>query len=154
MTINRDISSLHPKFQGVVKRLQEYLIDAYETGRTKTRFELFEGFRDPKRQASMLAQGTSKAGPFQSAHQLGLAVDLVPHLSVEDAKRFNATHSLFGDKAVREGWSWHALHDYQYLRLTAEIQFKLSMPVFSWDKCHVEAPEFVMIRSQMKKYLE
>jgi len=154
MPINRDISILHPKFQGRIKRLHQYLIDSYETGRTQTRFEIFETFRDPVRQGSMLAQGTSKAGPFQSSHQLGLAVDFVPHLSVEDAKRFNARHSLFGDKAVRAGWSWHALHNYEYLRQAATSLFDCSMPVFSWDKCHVEAPEFVMIRSSMKKYLE
>lgn len=154
MTINSDISSLHPKFQGTVKRLQQYLIDAYETGRTKTRFELFEGFRDPVRQASMLAKGTSKAGPFQSAHQLGLAVDFVPHLSVEDAKLFNSVNKLFGDKAVGAGWSWHPLHDYEYLRLIATTQFQLVLPVFAWDKCHIEHPSFPHVRSAMKKYLE
>lgn len=154
MTINRNISSLHPKFQRVVERLEKYLIDAYETGRTKTRFELFEGFRDPERQARMLAQGTSKAGPFQSGHQLGLAVDFVPYLSVEDAKIFNTVHKLFGDKAVRPGWSWHALHDYEYLRLVATTQFQLVMPVFSWDKCHIEHPDYPMLRSTMRKYFE
>lgn len=154
MTINRDISSLHPKFQGVCKRLQQYLIDAYETGRTETSFELFEGFRDPVRQGRMLAQGTSKAGAFQSAHQFGLAVDFVPYLSVEDAKRFNAKHSLFGDKAVEAGWSWHSLHDFDYLRLVATTQFQMVMPVFAWDKCHIEHPDFPMIRSTMKKYFE
>ena len=110
MTIHRDISLLNPKFALVVRRLHEYLIDAHETGRTKTRFEVFETFRDPIRQADLLKKGASKAGPFQSAHQFGLAVDFVPYLTSEEAL---ALGTRIGER-VLPGWSWHSSHDYSF----------------------------------------
>lgn len=38
---------------------------------------VIEGYRDPARQAELKAKGNSKAGPGQSPHQYGFAVDLV-----------------------------------------------------------------------------
>ena len=38
------------------------------------------------RQKDLIAKGVSKAGPFQSAHQFGLAADLVPFLTPDEAK--------------------------------------------------------------------
>lgn len=38
---------------------------------------IFEHWRTPERQAQMIAKGASKAGPWQSAHQYGLAVDVI-----------------------------------------------------------------------------
>lgn len=149
MTIHSDIALLNPKFSLVVRRLHEYLIDAHETGRTKTRFEVFETFRDPMRQADLLKKGTSKAGPFQSAHQFGLAVDFVPYLSGEEAL---ALGTRIGER-VNPGWSWHSSHDYEFL-LKSASEFKLSMPVFAWDKCHVEHPNFSKLRESFRRWVE
>ena len=140
MTIYRDISLLHPKFARRAKRLADYLIDAHETRRTQTRFEIFETFRDPVRQADLLTKRVTKAGPFQSAHQLGLAVDFVPYLSPEVAARLA---ERIGER-VFPGWNWHSSHDYRFLA-TAAQKFKLTVPI-SWDPCHVEHPDWKKFR--------
>lgn len=38
---------------------------------------VFEHWRSPERQEQMIAKGVSKAGPWRSAHQYGLAVDII-----------------------------------------------------------------------------
>lgn len=143
MTIYRDISLLHPKFARRAKRLAEYLIDAHETRRTQTRFEIFETFRDPVRQADLLAKRVTKAGAFQSPHQFGVAVDFVPYLSPEEAL---ALGEKIGER-VLPGWNWHPSHDYRFLSTAAEA-FKLSVPI-SWDPCHVEHPSFRRMRQTL-----
>lgn len=129
-TVYNDITLLHPKMRGPVKRLADYLIDSYETGRTKTRFEIFETFRSPLRQAYLAEKGASKAGPFESAHQFGLACDFVAYLSQAEA-------SAFGAKA---GWSWDDAHDWDYLKKAADLH-GLGVPIL-WDRVHVEHPYF------------
>lgn len=132
MPIYRDIALLHPKFGRTCKRLHEYLIDAHETGRTKTRFEIFETYRDPIRQADLMRKKVSKAGPFESAHQLGLASDFVPYLSVEEAA---ALSEKTGERHV-PGWNWHSSNDYAFLAQAAKL-CGAHVPI-SWDPCHVE----------------
>lgn len=132
MTVYNDISLLHPKFARVCKRLSEYLIDAYETRRTKTRFEIFETYRDPMRQADLLRKRVSKAGPFESAHQCGLACDFVPYLTPDEAI---ALGELKGEK-VLPGWNWDSSHDYAFLAKAAQ-DHGVYVPI-SWDPCHVE----------------
>lgn len=149
MTIHSDLALLNPKFSLVATRLHEYLIDAHETRRTKTRFEVFETYRDPIRQAQLRKNGASKAGPFQSAHQFGLAVDFVPYLTSEEAI---ALGTLIGER-INPGWSWHSSHDYKFL-LDSARKFNLAMPVFAWDKCHVEHPNFGKLRAEFRKHVE
>lgn len=48
-----------------------------ELRRREIPFYLFEALRSRERQAQLKAQGRSKAGPGQSPHQYGLAVDLI-----------------------------------------------------------------------------
>lgn len=148
MTINRDITLLHPKFARVAKRLADYLIDSHETGRTKTRFEIFETYRDPVRQADLLRKGVSKAGPFESAHQCGLAVDFVPYITPEEA----AILSERRGERVLPGWNWDPSHDYAYLA-TAANHFQLAVPI-SWDPCHVEHPNWRKFRAEWRKQFE
>ena len=148
MTIVSDISFLNPKFGRAVRRLHEYLIDSYETGRTKTRFEIFETFRDPKRQADLIKRKVSKAGPWQSAHQFGLAVDLVPYLSPEEAI---ALGEYIGER-VLPGWSWWSGHDYVYLADSAR-KFGLAAPI-KWDPCHIEHPRFESVRDVWRRHFE
>ena len=112
MTIYSDVSLCNPKFAASVTRLHKYLIDAHETGRTKTRFEIFETFRTPMRQRELIAKGVSKAGPFQSAHQFGLAVDFVPFLSPNEARELA---ERTGER-VFPGWNWHSPTIIAFLR--------------------------------------
>lgn len=142
MSIFSDTNLLNPKFSRACRRLHQFLIDAHETGRTKTRFEIFETYRTPMRQADVLKKGSSTAGAFQSAHQFGLACDFVPYLSSEEAVELSAR--LNDGTKVKPGWNWHASHDYRFLA-TAAQQFGLSVPI-TWDPCHVEHPKWRQFR--------
>lgn len=148
MPIYSDVSLLNPKFAAVVVRLDKYLIDAHETGRTKTRFHIFETFRDPMRQAQLLAKGASKAGTFQSAHQFGLAVDFVPVIDVAEA---GVIAKALGER-VSAGWSWWSGHDYDFLKAAAE-KHGLTVPI-TWDRVHIEHPKFKKLREAFRKYVE
>lgn len=136
MPVYRDTALLHPEFRTACEGLAQNLIWAYETGRTKTYFEIFETFRDPLRQADMVTKGVSKAGPFESAHQFGLAADFVPFLNSAEAI---ALAQLTGERVWR-GWNWHSSHDWQFLKERAAA-FNLQVPL-EWDKGHVQHPHW------------
>lgn len=75
---NIDLSLLHPLFAIKLEKMLGKL-DAENIP-----FKVFEAFRYPERQADLYAQGrtlpghiVTKAKPWQSYHQYGLAVDLV-----------------------------------------------------------------------------
>ena len=72
------ITDLHAEVRGVFSALSEDLALAYQADKTEFLIEPFEGLRSPDRQAHLLSKGTTKAGPWKSAHQYGLAVDFVP----------------------------------------------------------------------------
>jgi hypothetical protein len=101
-------------------------LDAYL--RRETRFRCFETYRDPARQAEALAAKTSKAAPFESAHQFGLAADFVP------------VHTL-------RGWEWPAADndEWDILRRAAK-DFGLICPLV-WDRPHVEHPAWAAVRA-------
>lgn len=136
MTIIRDLTLLHPKFAGAVVKLNKLCSGGYETGITKTNFKVFETFRHPTRQNDLFAKGTSKARQFTSAHQLGLAVDMVPYLSPEEA---TALAERIGER-VLPGWNWHSSHDWLFLKRSAEA-VGLGVPM-DWDRAHVEHPDW------------
>jgi len=129
--ILNDMALLHPKFSFVARRLLKDLSDGYKSGRTKTRFECFETFRDVRRQADLLSKGVTKAGIYQSAHQLGLAVDFVPWI---DAAEAAALSEATGERHW-PGWSWHSSHEWEYLRNRAKT-FSLAAPTY--EDGHVE----------------
>lgn len=122
---------LNPKCVEAFYGLSESLARAYKAGETQTLFKPFESFRGPLRQAHLLAKGTTKAGPWQSPHNYGLAVDFVPFIP----------HPANG--AIGE-WSWAAHHDYEFLATRAS-RFGLHVPI-SWDPCHVQSPIWRSIR--------
>ena len=66
---------LHPEVRFEFSALTEDLALAYQADRTEFLLEPFEGFRSLDRQRHLLAEGTTKAGPWESAHQFGFAVD-------------------------------------------------------------------------------
>lgn len=131
-TIYRQLEFLHPKFQVRCRDLHQRLIRAHETGVTQFRFEIFETFRSPVRQLHLKAEGVSKAGAWQSAHQYGLAADFVPKLDTRLANKLG----------VKPGWYWPEVTDpaWQVLK-TCAAEAGLVQPI-SWDKPHVEHPMF------------
>lgn len=142
--IIRDPALLHPVFRPIVDTLMQELRRGHETRATQTRFELFETFRRPERQRDLITKGVSKAGAFQSAHQFGLAVDIVPYIDPDTAAEIS--------KATGErhwpGWSWWTGHDWDYLSDTAN---RLGLRTISWDRPHVEYPHWRSIRDQIAK---
>lgn len=122
---------LNPKAIESFDALAKALARAYETGETETLFKPFESYRMPERQLDLFAKGTTKARPWRSAHQYGLAVDFVPFVP------------LSANRAVGE-WSWRANHDYKFLAASAR-HCGLDVPI-SWDPCHVEHPIWKKLR--------
>lgn len=143
MTIIRETYLLHPKFRRAVEALGQDLARAYETGVTKTNFKVFETFRDPRRQADLLAKRVTKAGFYQSAHAFGLAADFVPFLTPDEA---DALAQRKGER-VLAGWNWDSSHDFRFLAERAAA-FELSVPI-SWDLVHVQHPQFDAILKAM-----
>lgn len=148
MTITRDLSLLHPKFARAVVKLNKLCSGGYQTGITKTNFKVFETFRHPTRQNDLFAKGTSKARQFTSAHQLGLAVDMVPYLNAEEA---TALGERIGER-VMPGWNWHSSHDWDFLRRSAQ-QVGLLVPM-QWDRAHVEHPDWPTLLMWMNKIVK
>lgn len=122
---------LNPKAVEAFEALRDALARGYETGETETLFKPFEGFRGPVRQLDLFAKGTTKARPWKSAHNYGLAVDFVPFVP------------LSANRAIGE-WSWRADHDYKFLAATAK-HCGLLVPI-DWDPCHVEHPIWLKLR--------
>lgn len=129
MQINRQLSDLHPLFRPKVEAILRELSTGFRSGKTLTRFDLFEGYRSPERQREVLRAGTSKASTWQSAHQFGLACDIVPR--------------------VGDGWSWEPTHDWTYLRLVA-LRHGADCPI-GWDRAHVQDTEWPAIIASLRK---
>lgn len=138
-----DTRLLHPKFARVAINLQKRLIADHQAGVTKTLFKLFETYRDPMRQLEALAKRTSKAGIFESAHQLGLAADFVPYI---DGNEAIALGEKIGER-VNPGWNWNSSHDWDHLTNTAK---RFGLVTISWDRPHVQHPEAAAIIHKLK----
>lgn len=123
MSINRNIADLHPRMIQPVTDLLADLKAGHIAGEVETAFDLFEGYRDAKRQALLFKQRVTKAKPWESAHQYGLGCDIVPFVDGQ--------------------WSW-GHHDYEALRVAAE-RHGLQVPI-TWDRCHVVHPLFTNIQ--------
>lgn len=119
-----DWGLIHPSVRERFKLLAEDLQEGYRLHMTNSDFRPFEGFRSPERQAQLFAEGHTKARPWQSAHQFGLAVDFVVW--------------------SRGAWSWDRNHDWNYLRRCATARGLVNN--IEWDRPHVEAPQFQAIR--------
>lgn len=132
----RSIESLHPKMIGAARRLAAYLFDSYQTHRSQFSLEVYESFRTPHRQAYLITKATTKAGPWESAHQYGLALDFVPFLNTEEGRALG----------VAPGWYWPPAEDPIWVFLgEAAAKFGLERPI-SWDKPHVQHPLFNKVR--------
>lgn len=129
-------ANLHPHMVGPAKALQvAAAANPFTLNGSRYRFEPFEGFRNPARQNYLFAVSkTTKARPWQSAHQYGLAVDF-------------ACRRIVKDHAPGEGWYW--LDDAPWGQLKSLARGEgLDIPI-AWDKGHVEHP----IWNKIKAYL-
>lgn len=88
----------------------------------------FEGFRHPLRQHHLLtATKSTKAGPWQSAHQYGLAIDF-------------AGLQVIDGRIVPNSWTWDFRGDDVWVALKREAAVcGLNIPI-AWDKGHVIHP--------------
>lgn len=126
---NDRIEDLHPIAREAFMRLSELLVAEATRGRGPL-FLLFEGYRDPARQAEEVRQGDSKAKPWSSAHQYGLAADFVPYINGE--------------------WTWDAPDSaWRFLERCAR-DCGLHVPI-AWDKVHVQHPAWLDARAAMRK---
>lgn len=128
--------ALHPKARQHFQMMEIRLAEAFEAGATKTLFKPFEGYRPPERQLVLLTRKTTKAGPWQSAHNYGLAVDFVAKSSRLET---GAVHN--------HGWSWADHHDWDCVR---EVATNLGLQnTLKWDRPHVEHPIWIAVRSHL-----
>jgi len=130
---------LHPVMQRPVHLLTLGLRDIrFEQGGKKFVLVPFEGFRHPARQEHLFAGGeVTKARPWESAHQYGLAVDFAGRW-IDDDDRIG-------------GWFWaspdHAA--WRELKRRAAID-GLEVPI-SWDHGHVQHPLFAEVKRAYQK---
>lgn len=119
-SIRRNLADLHPKARGAFEQLEDYLQEQHRKGVTKTLFKVFEAFRTPERQYELYRKvpRVTKAEPWESAHNYGLAVDFVP--------------------LVDGLWNWHDKNDWDFLHRAA-VEFGLRHPI-TWDRPHIEHP--------------
>lgn len=113
---SRDLSLLHPVFRGSVAAI---LADLLSDGLT---FAVFEAYRGPERQAWLYGQGRTRSGPvvtrarpWASYHQFGLAADLV----LREAGRWT----------WRPGPEWDRLH---------EIGRRYGLEALSFEQPHLQ----------------
>lgn len=121
---------VHPKARGAFMRLEEELMRQVLAGESDVLFKPFEGYRTPERQLELYKKGTTKAVPFQSAHQYGLAVDYVPYDPVT-------------------GWFWPEASDPAWNILShAATQYGLLQPI-PWDRPHIEHPLWRAVKGRL-----
>ena len=112
--VDRYPDHLHPALAKTIRAL------ALDLG-ADTPFAIFETFRSPARQAHVAGRGTSKALPWQSAHQFGLACDFA-------VKRGDAWEWPDADDPI-----WDGFH-------SVVKRHGLVCPI-SWDPGHVQLKE-------------
>lgn len=115
------LATLRP---GTKAKVAAWLDDCQAAG---LQIYVYEGLRSPERQAELYAQGrttrgkkVTNAGPWQSMHQYGLAVDFVPlkpHAKAagmfdaawDDEKAYAKAHALAVKRGLRK-ISWETPH--------------------------------------------
>ena len=127
------LKDLHPVNAEAFRETAAYLYNAFRAGQTKSLFHPFQAFRSPDQQAELLRRfpPVTAAGPWESAHNYGLAVDFV------------ASHKP-GVTPSGLHWDWSPEHDWSFIKKAAG-QFGLIVPI-KWDLGHVESPIFVMLK--------
>lgn len=114
---------LHPKARAQFEALTDACLKEFK-GTDGIMLNIFESYRSPVRQAYLFNQvpKVTKAEPWESAHNYGLASDYV--------------FRIYRDSQWQ--WSWEDDLPWPTLRKLAEAQ-GLLVPI-TWDRGHVEHP--------------
>lgn len=134
-------SWVHPIMRDAVRRLEMRMLDLWMAREiVGYQFLVFETYRTPQRQSDLAhpdrdGKIVTKAGPWESAHQYGLAVDFAAYIDSEDP-------------AVIQRWSWGEQHDWSVLKREAE-KCGLSVPI-KWDQGHVEHPIWKKVKNTLR----
>lgn len=131
MTVSTDripfaVEHLHPEMVGPIRRLIATMLTKDIGGYV---LSPFEGYRSPVRQYHLLTRTkNTKAGPWQSAHQYGLAVDFAGLRIEQDGL------------IVPGSWAWDQVPKHLWETLKREaIREGLDVPI-AWDRGHVIHP--------------
>lgn len=119
-----DMDLLQPHVRDRMANMLSDLEADFVKGRIGCQFRCFETYRSPVRQLALFRLGRSKAPPYRSAHQFGLAADIVPW--------------QLNPATGRGQWTWEpADHNaWSFLRAAA-LRHGLDAPI-SWDRAHVQ----------------
>lgn len=123
---------LHPKVRKDFQLLALKLEDGFKAGLIPVWFKPFEGYRSPERQLYLLnVTKTTKAGPWQSAHNYGCAVDFVPW------------------DPTKGGWYWPDADHAAWSMLRAQANNRGLWNELAWDRPHVEHAIWRAVRGQL-----
>lgn len=120
--VERRMDLLHPLFSEEARAFQMAVRDIrHDIGL----FEVFETYRSPSRQRALLqkANGVTKVGPWYSAHQYGLALDVVR-------------------RAPDGSWRWDGIPATTWVRIHAIARLCGLTAPYAFDPFHIESPHF------------
>lgn len=121
---------LHPRCILAFERCRDDLAAAFTLGKTPVLFRPFETFRSPARQLEVFRAGNSRARPWLSPHNYGLACDFAP---VDAEGR----------------WTWDIRPEHWGIVRECAIRFGMDAPI-SWDRGHVQHPLWNDLRQTLR----
>lgn len=133
-TTYRSLALLTSDMQRKVSNLLLLCREGFLARQTFYIWRPFETYRTPMRQNWLMQEKRTKAPPFCSAHQYGLAVDIVPCIAGNKP-------DFFPEKPV---WTWGVEDEEWKFMRDAAISVGLCTPL-DWDKPHVEHPDWPML---------
>lgn len=134
--VERRLDYLHPLLRGKAEAMQLALERLHRTGDIR-RHEIFETWRSPARQRILYteAKGRSRVDAYRSAHQYGLAFDVV--------------------RCPRaRGWIWDSTPEEWRTIGMAARELGIVQPFPGWDPYHFEAPEWSTLRMRITELIE
>lgn len=129
---------LHPKCRDKFLQLAFDLLAGFDAGETTTLFLPFEGYRSPLGQIIARRNNSTRADPWESPHNYGMAVDFVP-VGINDVEQVG-----------NYNWTWSEDKDWNYLATMAQRRGLICQTKgLEWDKPHVQHPLWYQIREHV-----
>ena len=136
MKPDRSIENLHPLMRQPVRDLLAVLHPIRWKGEDGVTYmwALYEGYRSPEDQHYLFTETrNTHADAWHSAHQFGMAVDIV------------GTPPDAGGHPTLGGWSWSKLNPWPEMHFHAH-KCGLTSPL-AWDQAHIELGAWQTFRS-------